>query len=156
VHHVGAPLFSIADHGTELGAAEDATFFTNSLRRVEDRAPRIEFDRDGDDQEHRSKNHQDQDRNDDVESALEEQADFRNLTAMKRDGGELADVLNGAVPGQAVVHIGDHTKGDAMGARLIKHILHDPPFAAGCKENFIDELLAGVLEEGVQGSDNIS
>ncbi len=57
--------------------------------------------------------------------ALENQTDLRHMAAMQRNGGKLADVFDGAVPGQAVVHVGNHAQIDAMGARLLEHVLHD-------------------------------
>ncbi len=46
------------------------------------------------------------------------------MTAMQRNGGKLANVLDRAVPGQPVVHIGNHAKINAVDTCLIQHILN--------------------------------
>ena len=55
VHHVGAALLGVADHGAELDAAEDAALLADALGGVEDRARRIQLDGDGDRQKQRAK-----------------------------------------------------------------------------------------------------
>jgi len=47
---VNAPLFRVGNHGTELYAAENASFLTHTLGSVEDRAGRIQLDGDSDGQ----------------------------------------------------------------------------------------------------------
>ena len=57
---------------------------------------------------------------------LKSSAELGHLAAVQRNGGKLADVLDGAVPGQAVVHIGNHAQVHAVGAGLLQHVLDDP------------------------------
>ena len=75
---------------------------------------------------------------------------------MQRDGWELADVLDRAVPGEAVVEVRDHAQIDAMHAGFLEDVLHDAALARGGEEDFVDELLAGVLEERFEGADDIA
>ena len=69
---------------------------------------------------------------------------------MQRDGGKLSDVLDGAVPCQPVVEIGHHAQIDSLHARLLQNPLHGFAVAAGGEENLVDEVLARLLEEGIQ------
>src|ERR1700735_1386342 len=69
------------------------------------------------------------------------------MSAMKRYGGKLTDIFDGAVPCQPVIHVRHHAQIHAVNARLIKHVLNDAPFAGRCEENLIHKLLAGVLEK---------
>ena len=74
---------------------------------------------------------------------------------MQRDGRELADVFNGAVPGKAVVKIGNDAQIDAMHARFFEYVLNHAALAGSGEKNLVDELLACVLEERVEGADDI-
>ena len=74
---------------------------------------------------------------------------------MQRDGGKLADVLDGAVPGCAVIHFGDHPQINPVNARLLQHALHDVALARGREENLIDKLLARVLEKHIQRAHHV-
>ena len=74
---------------------------------------------------------------------------------MQRDRRKLADVLNGAVPGQAVVEIGNYAKIDSLCAGLLQHVLDDAALARSGKENFVDELLAGVLKKSFEVADDV-
>ncbi len=91
-----------------------------------------------------------------VEDALEHQPDLGHRAAMQRNGRKLADVFDGAVPGQAVVEIGNDAQIHPVNARLLQHILDDAALAGGGEENLIDELLAGVLEERIQVADDVA
>ena len=93
---------------------------------------------------------------DDIHGALEQQADLGHVAAVQRNGGKLADVLDRAVPGQAVVHIGNHAQIHAVRARLVQNILHNSAFAGSGKEDLIHKLLAGVLEERIERSHHIA
>src|SRR5271157_5980952 len=75
---------------------------------------------------------------------------------MQRDRRKLADVLDGAVPGQTIVHIRHHAQVYAVDARLLEDILHDSALARGGKEDFIHKLLADMLEKRIQRSDHIA
>ena len=92
----------------------------------------------------------------DVEDALEDEAEFGNVAAVQRNGRELADVFDGAVPGQAVVHVGNHAQVDAVHARLLEDILDDAALAGGGEEDLVDKLLARMLEERVERADHIA
>jgi hypothetical protein len=89
-------------------------------------------------------------------TALEQQADLGHMAAMQRNGGKLADVFDGAVPGQAVVHVGNHAQIHAVLARLLQHILHDPALAGRGEEDLIHKLLAGVLEERIERAHHVA
>ena len=87
---------------------------------------------------------------------MKHEAEFGNLAAMQRNGRELADVFDGAVPGQAVVEIGNHAQIDAVHAGFLEHILNDAALAGSGEKDFVDELLARVLKERVEGADNVA
>ena len=89
---------------------------------------------------------------DDVEDALEEQAQLRHVAAVQRNGGELADILDGAVPGQAVVHVGNDAQIDAVLASLNQHVLNDLPLAGRGEEDLVHKVLAGVLEQSIESA----
>ena len=75
---------------------------------------------------------------------------------MQRDGRKLADVFDGAVPRQAVVHVGNHAQIHAVNTGLIEDILHDAAFAGSGEEYLIYKMLAGVLEERIQRANYIA
>ena len=72
------------------------------------------------------------------------------------NGRKLADVFDGAVPGQAVIHVGNHAQIDAVRPRFLEHILHDAALAGRGEEDLVDKLLAGMRKEGVEVADDIS
>src|SRR5580698_622938 len=77
------------------------------------------------------------------------------MATVQRNGWKLADVFDGAVPGQAVVHVGHNAQIYAMDARLLQHRLNDAAISWGGEEYLVDKLLARILEEGIERSDNI-
>ena len=56
------------------------------------------------------------------------EAEFGNLATMERNGRELADVLDGAVPGESVVEVGNHAEINAVHAGLSR--VHPERFRA--------------------------
>jgi hypothetical protein len=87
---------------------------------------------------------------------LKQQASLGHLAAVQRNGRKLANVLDGAVPGQAVVHFGNNAQVHAVGAGLVKHILHDPAFAGSGEEDLVHKLLARMLEERIERTHDIA
>jgi len=75
---------------------------------------------------------------------------------MQRDGGELADILNGRIPSQAVVHFRDDAKIDAVRAGLFEHAVDHAALVGGGEKDLVDKVLAGVLEHGVQVADHVT
>ena len=124
---------------------------------VEDRAGRIQLDGDGNGQQQRRKENQAPGLEKTISKhALEEQADLGHMAAVQRNGRKLADVFDGAVPGQAVVHVGNHAQIHAMHAGLLQHVLHDSALAGRGEEDLIHKLLAGVLEERVESAHHVA
>src|ERR1700739_111858 len=78
------------------------------------------------------------------------------MAAMERNGWELSNVLDGAVPGEAVVEIRNHAKIDAVHAGVLKDILNDAAFTGRGEEDLVNELLTRVLEERVECADDIA
>ncbi len=75
---------------------------------------------------------------------------------MQRHGGELADVLDGGVPGHGIVNLGNYAKIHAMSARLLQNLLNDVAFARCGEKNLVDKLLAGILEERIERADDVA
>ncbi len=75
---------------------------------------------------------------------------------MQGNGWKLANVLDGAVPGQASVEIGNHAQIDAVHAGFLQHILDNAALTRSGEKDFVDELLARELEERVEGSDDVT
>ena len=61
------------------------------------------------------------------------------MAAVQGNGWKLADVFDGAVPGQAVVHVGNDAQIDAVGAGLFEHVLHQLALAGRGKEDLVDK-----------------
>src|ERR1700722_7627631 len=74
---------------------------------------------------------------------------------MQGDSWKLANVFYRAVPGQAIVKIGNDPKIDSVHTRLLQSSLNHAALAWGGKEDFVYELLASVLEESLEGGDDI-
>ncbi len=72
------------------------------------------------------------------------------MAAVQGNGGKLADVLDGAVPGEAVVHIGNHAQVHAVPARPLQNFLHDAALAGSGEKNLIDKMLADILKERIK------
>ena len=155
MHDLGAAAVGVANHGPELDAAEYDAFLADALRRVEDRARGIELDGDGDRQQKRRKDNENQGGKHGVEDALEDEADLRHRAAMQGDGRKLADVFDGAVPGQAVVEVGNHAQIDPVHPSLLQNTLDDAALAGSGEEDLVDELLARVLEESFEVADDV-
>ena len=100
--------------------------------------------------------HQEQAGKDDIDARFSSQADLGHMAAVQRNGGKLADVLDRAAPRKAVVHIGNHAHIHTVLARLVQNILHNSAFAGSGKEDLIHKLLAGVLEERIEGSHHVT
>ena len=75
---------------------------------------------------------------------------------MQRDSRELANIFDRTVPGQAVVHFGNHAKVYAVGSSLYQHILDDPAFAWSSEENLIHKMLARVLKERIERANYVA
>ena len=91
-----------------------------------------------------------------VENALEQQPNLGHVAAVQRNGRKLADVLDGAVPGQAIVHFGNHAQVHAVDAGLFENILHELALARRGEENLIHKLLARMLEKRLERADHVA
>ena len=75
---------------------------------------------------------------------------------MQRNGRKLADVLDWAVPGQAVVKLGHNADIDTRLPRLAYDV-HDNSGVAGCgEENLVRETLARQLQQLIDGAERIA
>ena len=153
---IGAALFRILDHGAELDAVENAALLADALGPVESRARRIHFHRDGNDEQNRRQKDEEENREEKIEDALEEEPKLGNVAAVEGYGGKLPDVLDWAVPGQSVVHVGNDAQIDAVDAGLFEHVLHEFAFARRGEENLIYKHRARMLKESINGADNFS
>ena len=132
-------------------------FLADALGRVEDRPMGVQLDGDGDDDAERAKeSRSSRTGKDDIEHTLEDEAEFGNMAAVQGNGWKLADVFDGAVPGQAVVHVGNDAQIDAVHAGFLQHILDNAALARSGKKDFVDKLLARMLEERVEGADDVT
>jgi hypothetical protein len=118
VQNLGPPAFGIGNHGAEFDAAEDPALFADPIRAIENRPGRIEHDAteitaiSGD----RTKSATDDSST--SRMRLRNSPDHRGFPAMQRNGGKLPDVLDWAIPGQAVVKLGHHPDIDTRLPRL--------------------------------------
>src|ERR1035438_628817 len=78
------------------------------------------------------------------------------MSAMEGNGRELADVLDRAVPGEAVIEIGDNAEVNAVHAGLFEYILNNAALAGSGEKYLVDELLTGVLEERIESPNHIA
>src|ERR1039457_2187352 len=74
---------------------------------------------------------------------------------MKRNGWELADVLNRAVPGKSVVEIGDNPQVHTVFTGFRQNILHNSALALRGEKDLVHKLLACMLEQRIESADNI-
>ena len=88
--------------------------------------------------------------------ALEQQRHLGHVAAMQRNGRKLANVFDGVVPGEAIVHIGNDTQVHAVRASLLQNVLNDAALTGGSEEDLIHKLLAGVLEERIESANHIA
>ena len=77
------------------------------------------------------------------------------MTAVQGYGWKLPDVLDGAVPGQAVVHVGNDAQIDAMSPGLFEHRMNQLPFARRGEEDFVDKQGARMMEKTIDRADNL-
>ena len=74
---------------------------------------------------------------------------------MQGNGGKLADVFDGAFPGQPIVEVGNDAQIDPVHASLLQNTLDNAAFTGRGEKDLVDELLARVLEESFQVADNV-
>ncbi len=90
-----------------------------------------------------------------VEQALGQRGADGKVAAVEREGWELAEVLDGGVPGEAVVEVGDGADVDAEAARVLDEAKDEGGFGGDGEEDLVDEELAGEGEEVVEGAGDV-
>ena len=116
---------------------------------------RAELDGKRDEQQERRKQDEAEPGNGEVEHALHEEGADGELAAVQRNGGELADILDGGIPGEAVVEVGHDADVDAGGAGLF-HERDDELLVGGYgEEDFVDEEGTGKLDGVAHIADDV-
>ena len=112
VHGI-AQRIGIGHHGAELEAVKLMAFAADPLAAIKEWAGGVEPDGEGHNQQQRREHQQCHAGDQDVEHPLEHKGAHRELPPVQRNGWELADILHGGVPGEAVIQIGDDAHVDA-------------------------------------------
>jgi hypothetical protein len=152
---VGAELVGVADHAAEFVTVEGAALAADALGDVENGAGGVELDEDGEDGQQRREGEQAGGGEEEVEQALGQGRADGEVAAMEGQGWEGTEVLDGGVPGEAVVKVGDGADVDAEAAGVLDEAEDEGGVGGDGEEDLVDEELAGAGEEVVEGAGDV-